>query len=150
MAEANNIIKEFKTPPTLGKDSLDVNWKKKIKIWKEITPAPEEKHAPVIFITLTGEARKAILNMDIEKLTEKIGVNNLMLELDKMYLKDESSQAYETYETFEKLVRPSGMSISDYIMKFEQSYFKAKSFHMEMLDGVLTYRLLNSTNLTNE
>ena len=29
MAEANNIIKEFKTPPTLGKDSLDVNWKKK-------------------------------------------------------------------------------------------------------------------------
>ena len=47
---------------------------------------PEEKRAPAIFMTLT-EARETILNMDIEKLTEKTGVNNLMVELDKMYLK---------------------------------------------------------------
>ena len=40
--------------------------------------------------------------------------------------------------------------LSDYVIKFEQLYFKAKSFHMEILDGVLAYRLLNSTNLTNE
>ena len=111
---------------------------------------PEEKRAPVIFITLTGEARQAILNMDIEKLTEKTGVNNLMGELDKMYLKDESSQAYEAYEAFQKFVRPSGMSISDYVIKFEQLYFKANSFYMEILDGVLVFRLLNSANLTNE
>ena len=42
------------------------------------------------------------------------------------------------------------MSISDYVIKFEQLYFKAKSFHMEILDGILTYRLLNSANFTNE
>ena len=42
------------------------------------------------------------------------------------------------------------MSISDYVIKFEQLYFKAKSFYMEILDGVLTYRLFNSANLTNE
>ena len=28
MAEANDVIKDFKVPPTLGKDSLYVNWKK--------------------------------------------------------------------------------------------------------------------------
>ena len=42
------------------------------------------------------------------------------------------------------------MSISEYVIKFEQLYFKAKPFHMEILDGVLAYRLLNSANLTNE
>ena len=50
--------------------------------------------------------------MDIEQLTEKTGVNNLIAELDKMYLKDESSQAYEAYESFEKFVWPSGMNMS--------------------------------------
>ena len=45
---------------------------------------PEEKRAPAIFMTLTGEAKEAILNMEIEKLTEKTGVNNLM---DKMLIK---------------------------------------------------------------
>ena len=88
--------------------------------------------------------------MDIERLTEKTGVNNLIVELDKMQLKDESSQAYEAYENFEKFVRPSGMSISDYVIKFEHLLFKAKSFHMEKLDGVLAYRLFNSAYLTNE
>ena len=88
--------------------------------------------------------------MDIEKLTEKTGVNNLIAELDKMYLEDESSKAHETYESFEKLVWPSGMNMSDYFIKFEQLYFNAKSFDMEILEGVLAYRLLNSSNLTNE
>ena len=108
MAGGNNIIKDFKALPTLGKDSLYVKWKKEIKIWEVFTSVPEEKRAPAIFMTLTGEAREAILNMDIEKLTEKAGVNNLMAELDKMYLKDESLQAYEAYETFEQFVGPSG------------------------------------------
>ena len=88
--------------------------------------------------------------MDIEKLTEKTGVNNLIAELDKMYLEDESSKAHETYESFEKFVWPSGMNMSDYFIKFEQLYFNAKSFDMEILEGVLAYKLLNSSNLTNE
>ena len=32
ISETNNIIKDFKAPLTLGKDSLYVNWKKVIKI----------------------------------------------------------------------------------------------------------------------
>ena len=101
-------------------------------------------------MTLIGVAKEAILNMVTEKLSEKTGLNNLIAELDEIYLKDESSQAYEAYETFEKCVRPSGMSISEYVIKFEQLYFKAKSLHMEILDSVLAYRLLISANLTNE
>ena len=34
-----------------------------------------------------------MLNVDIAKLTEKAVVNDLMAELDKRFLKDESSQA---------------------------------------------------------
>ena len=61
MAEANNVIKDLKAPPTLGKDSLYANWKKEIKIWQAFTSAPEEKRTPTVFMTLTGEAKEAIL-----------------------------------------------------------------------------------------
>ena len=91
IAEANNIIKDFKAPPNLRKDSLYVDWKNEIKIWEASTS--EEKCAPAILMTL-AEAREAILTMVIEKLTEKTGANNLMVELDKMYLKD----SYDAYE----------------------------------------------------
>lgn len=150
MAEGNNILKDFKAPPTLGKSTLYNNWKKEIKIWEAFTSIPEEKRAPAIFMTLAGEAKEAVLNMDLEKLTAKDGVVNLIDTLDRMYLKDESSQAYEAYESFEKFVRPSNMTIADYVIKFEQLYFKAKSFDMAILDGVLAYRLLNSANLTKD
>ena len=43
-------------------------------------------------------------------------------------------------------MRPSGMSISDYVMKLEQLCFEAKSFHMEILDGILAYKLLIRAN----
>ena len=102
IAEANNKIKDFKVPPTLGKDSLYVNWKKVIKIWEAFTSVPEKKRVTTIFMTLKWEARKAILNMDIDW---KTGVYNSIAELDKRYLKDESSQAYEAYETFEKICK---------------------------------------------
>ena len=42
------------------------------------------------------------------------------------------------------------MGISEYVIKFEWLYFKAKSFHMEILDSPSTYRLLDSANLTNK
>ena len=102
MAKGNNILKDFKAPPTLGKSTLYNNWKKEIKIWEAFTSIPEEKRAPSIFMTLAGEAKEAVLNMDLEKLTAKDGVVNLIDTLDRMYLKDESSQAYEAYESFEK------------------------------------------------
>lgn len=50
-------------------------------------------------------------------LTVKTGVKNLLIELNKMYL-NESSQAYEAHDIFEKFVRPSDMSILDYVLKF--------------------------------
>ena len=71
------------------------------------------------------------------------------MEVDKMHLKDESSKAYEDYETSEKFV---GLQVWAYksVIKFEQLYFTAKSSHMEILDGVLAFKLLNGANLTNE
>ena len=48
MAEPNNTIKDFKAPPTLGKDSLFVNWKKEIKIWEAFTSDTKEK-IPLLF-----------------------------------------------------------------------------------------------------
>ena len=42
------------------------------------------------------------------------------------------------------------MKINDYIIKFEQLHSKAKSHKMEILDGVLAYRLLNSAGLSEK
>ena len=110
----------------------------------------EEKQAPAIFLTLSGQAREAVLKPDISKIAHDDGVKNLLDCLDELFLKDETCLCYEAYEAFEKFVRPAAMSISDYIIQFEQLYNKAKTHKMEILDGVLAYRLLNSANLSEQ
>ena len=56
--------------------------------------------------------------------------------------------AYEAYDAFEKFIRPASMTISDYIIHFEKFHNKAKGYKMEIHDGVLAYRLLNNTTIS--
>ena len=56
--------------------------------------------------------------------------------LDALYLQDESCLANEAYEVFEKFVRPTDMTIGDFIIHFEHLYNKAKSYQMEIHDEV--------------
>ena len=100
----------------------------------------------LFFLTLSGQARDAVLGLDISRHAHD-GVKNLLDSLDELFLKDETCSSYEA---FEKFVRPAAMSISDYIIQFEQLHNKAKSHKMEILDGVLAYRLLNSANLSEQ
>ena len=51
-AQSNNVTKDYKVPPSLERETLYVNWKKKIRIWEAFTSLPEEKQAPAIFMTL--------------------------------------------------------------------------------------------------
>ena len=62
-------------------------------------------------------------------------------------MKDEGSPAYEAYKKIEKFARPHEISLSDYVIKLEQLHKVAESHKMEVLDGVLAYRLLNNANL---
>ena len=74
MAEANTIAKDFKAPPTLRKDTLYNTSKKEVKSWKAFTSLLEEKAAPAMFMTLTGETKEVLLGMGINELIEKIGI----------------------------------------------------------------------------
>ena len=86
---------DFKGPPLLHKDIAYSTWKRELAIWQAFTSIENKKQAPAIFLTLTGQAREAALEIDIEKLNAEDGVKNLIDALDKLYLQDEACSAYE-------------------------------------------------------
>ena len=140
---------KIQQPPMLTRDITYANWKEEIGIWKDFIELADEKKGPAVFLSLTGQARDAVReNVPNDKLKDKDGVKNVLDCLDKLYLKDSTCLAYEAYEEFEKFVRPSDMKISDYIIKFEQLYSKAKNHSMTVSDGAVAYRLLNSAGLS--
>ena len=140
---------KIQQPPNLTKDITYANWKEEIDIWKDFTDLAAEKKGPAVFLSLTGQARDAVRqNVASDQLKTKEGLKHVFDCLDKLYLKDSTCLAYEAYEEFEKFIRPSDMKISDYIIKFEQLYSKAKNHSMTVSDGAVAYRLLNSAGLS--
>ena len=125
-------------------------WKKEIKIWRLFTSTDKKKQAPAIFFSLAGQAREAIVGFAINKLSCYQGFENLIEELDKLYLKDSQYSAYEAYEQFKKFCRTKSMSIGNYIIKFERLYNKIKNFNIALPDGVLAYKFLNKANISEQ
>ena len=116
-----------------------------------VTTKPlKKKQAPAIFLSLIGQAREAIVSLDINRLSCDQGVQNLIGELDKLYLKDSQDSAYKAYKQFEKFCRPKSMKISNYIIKFEHLYNKIKNFNMTLPDSSLAYKFLNNANISEK
>ena len=101
-------------------------------------------------MSLTGQAREAIVSPDINRLPCDQDVEILIEELDKLYLKDSQYSAYEAYEQFEKFCRPKSMNISNYIIEFNIRFNKIKNFNMTLPDGVLAYKFLNNPNISEQ
>ena len=106
----------------------------------------KEKQAPVIFLTLTGQTREAILELDPDTLPVDSGVENLIKPLDNLYLKDRDLLAYEAYEAFEKFKRPPSMTINNYIREFK--CLNIKNYDMGLSDGMLAYKFLDNANIS--
>ena len=77
-----------------------------------------------IFLGLTGQAREAIVELDINKLSCHQRVEYLIEELGKLDFKGSRYSAYEAYEQFEKFCRLKSVNISNYIIEFEHLYNK--------------------------
>ena len=144
---------DYKAPLALTKDITYATWKKEISIWQLHTSLQRKKQAPAIFLSLSGQACEAVLELELDKLNDDNGVKNLLEKLYKLYLKKLDklylSYAYEAYERFETFSRAPSMTVYDYIIEFERLFNKAKQHKMELPDGVLAYWFLNSANISS-
>ena len=68
----------YKAPPVLTKDSSYENWKQEIKIWQALTTLEVKKQALAIFLTLSGQAKEAALELELDVINADDGVNKLL------------------------------------------------------------------------
>ena len=57
--------------------------------WELATSVPDKKKAVTVFLTLTGKAREAVLEMDAATLNVEGGLALLYAKLDKLFKVDE-------------------------------------------------------------
>ena len=118
--------------------------------WEHATNVDKKKCAATVFLTLTGKAREAILEMSPTVLNEEDGLSKLFSKLDELFKEDKNKAALETYDKFERYNRPSEMTIADYLIEFDRMTAQLKLHKIILPEHVLAYRFLSSANLTDD
>ena len=136
-------------PPPLVPEKYD-SWKKEMQLWEMATSVEKKKRAPTVFLSLTGKAREAVLEMDLEKLDAEEGMKALYEKLDSLFETDKNQAALMAYESFESYVRLSDMSVTDFLIEFDRLVAKLKDHAIVLPDAVIAYRSLKSANLSQE
>ena len=79
------MASKYFPPPALLKDKYST-WKKEIKIWKFVTSLDKTKRALMVFLSLEGKAREAVLELDTAVLNSEDGMKKLYEKLDALFL----------------------------------------------------------------
>ena len=140
---------KYLTPPTLVPEKY-TSWRKEMVIWEMATNVEKKKMAPTVFLTLTGKAREAVLEMDAATLNEDNGLTKLYEKLDELFKEDATQAALICYDKFERYARGSEMSITDYLVEFERMTEQLKNYDISLPQPVLAYRALRSASLSDE
>ena len=110
----DNAHNSFKiTPPVLTKEYGHSTWEYNLSIWEAFTSLEKWEQGLAIFFSLTGQDKQAARTISVKTLSSANGWKYTTEEPDKLYLKDESSPAYEAYKKIEKFPRPHEISLSD-------------------------------------
>ena len=145
-------MSSYKAPPELNDEKSFKDWKKEIEIWQLATEVNKEKQAAMIFLSLKGKSREAVLELDKDIIgaADGSGVTKVIEKLDSLWKEDENLEAFSAYEKFEQFCRPKDMNIKDYIIQFERLNNKLIACDTKLPEGVLAYRLLKSAGITKE
>ena len=85
--------------------------------------------------------------LDINELHVDEGLDKLIENLDKWYLKDKLSSAYASWGNFYKFKRSENCSMESYILEFLKRYKAVKKYKIEIPKCVLAFILLDCVGL---
>ena len=143
----DTMASKYFPPPTLLKDKYST-WRKEMKIWELVTSLDKTKRTLMVFLSLEGTAREAVLELDTGVLNSEDGMKKLYEKLDTLFLEDVNQSTFQAYKTFENYQRPPGMSLEDFLIEFGRHVAKLKDFNILLPKPVLAFRALKSSNIT--
>ena len=129
---------KYLAPPPLIPEKY-TSWRKEMVLWEMATNVDKKQRAPTVFLTLTGKAREAILEMEAAQLNAEDGMSKMFTKLDDLFKEDKTQAALICYDKFERYSKPSEMSITDYLVEFERMTEQLKNYDISLPQPVLAY-----------
>ena len=97
-----------------------------------------------------AKAEKAVSDLTDTELADDEGINTLFAKLNLVFKDETVDEANRTYSNFISFNKKDDMSMTDYILVLENLYQKMMQYEMKLPDAVLTFKLLDSADITDD
>ena len=144
------LAKNFKAPPVYIEGNSYEEYKKDLEIWQLLKVATLEEEGPLIYRTLTGRAKAACKHLTTQTIGSREGLKEIKKCLDAIYLADANKRVFIALDNFEKFKRSPNMTMTDFILNFENLHGEVINHNCTYPDGALAYRLMKSANVSSE
>lgn len=145
-----NSINAIKSPPEFSEERGYEHYKKELQVWQLLKVCSKKEEGPLIFRTLTGRAKSAVIDLSVAEIGGDDGLDKILARLDGLYLADKNQRIFQALDTFEKYRRPSSMTMSNFILEFQKLHNTVSTYKCIYPDGVLAYRLLKAASISSE
>jgi len=95
-------------------------WRSKVEDWYETDGQYLEYPGLEVRQAVEGKAYEAVEDIDRRKLKESNGFQTILMNLDKIYKKDEKMERYDKTKAYYNIKQSHGESVSDYLNRFEK------------------------------
>ena len=140
----------LKNPPVLTDDVEYSNWKADLTIWGLYTSLEKKKRGPALYLSLQGKARECIRGLTPEEIGGDTGVDLIVAKLDNVFEEDENMRTFICFKRFYDYRRPSGTSIKEFVIQYEELYRKLGTFDIKLREGVQAFFFLTASNISDE
>ena len=143
------MCENIRAPPYLEKSVSYEVWVKEVRMWQKLTSLPKGMQGSAIFLTLDQTAC-GIVEIYANAICSDLGVENIISQLNKLYLLDELATSFEICHIFETYQRTESSSIDRYTTEYQSLLEKAQQCGLGYNDSIIAYKLLKSACLSED
>ena len=126
-----------------------------IELWKIVCKVDKKEQAVLLAYELpendpSGIRDKVLNELPTSDLNCDDGLKKYIAYMDKIFKKDEQTQAYECYVQFDTYRRSPNQKITDFLMEFDKLYNMAAKRDMKLPATVLAFKLLDAAMLSKQ
>jgi hypothetical protein len=143
-------MSSIKLPPVLETEEGYTEWKEDLDIWMRFTDLEKPKQGPAVYLSLKGRARDCVRSLKGDVVSQENGIKAILAKLDAAFLGDENARTYQAFKAFHDYKRPSGTSITEFLIQYELYYNKLAQFNIALPQGVQSFFLLSAANVSDE
>ena len=125
-------------------------WKMEMKLWKNVCGIKKEQQGAHVFLSLSRENRSMLRNMKTETIEEVDGVENIIAELDKIFLADVGVRKFYKFTEILNMKRSENENIQNFVVRFDNNYREFEDLCKVTDDTTKAFILLRATRLKEE